>query len=57
MWAAIDAYKQKSQSYDQFALMRKFAMILLRDITSGNDSLVKKEFAPCILVFVRDVVH
>jgi len=42
----IEFIKQKSQSYDQFALMRKFAMILLRDITSGNDSLVKKEFAP-----------
>jgi hypothetical protein len=42
----IEFIKQKNQTYDQFALMRKFAMILLRDITSGNDSLVKKEFAP-----------
>lgn len=41
----VEFHKQK-QSYDQFALMRKFAIILLRDITKGNNSLVKKEFAP-----------
>ena len=44
----IEFIKQKNQSYDQFALMRKLAIILLRDITSGNNSLVKKEFAPLL---------
>lgn len=39
-------FHKKNQSYDQFALMRKFAIILLRDLTSGNNSLVVKEFAP-----------
>jgi hypothetical protein len=41
----IEFRKQKGQTYDQFSLMRKFAIILLRDITKGNNSLVKKEFA------------
>jgi hypothetical protein len=35
----------KNQSEDDFALMRKFAIILLRDITKGNRSLVWKEFS------------
>ncbi len=36
----------KSQSADEYSLMRKFAIILLRDIVSGNhNSFVKKEFA------------
>ncbi|MGL5973146.1 MAG: DEAD/DEAH box helicase [Oscillospiraceae bacterium] len=34
----------KSQTNDEYALMRKFALILLRDITVGHDSTVKKEF-------------
>jgi hypothetical protein len=36
------------QSVDSYALMRKFAIILLRDITKGNISLVWKEFAPLL---------
>lgn len=36
----------KNQTNDEYALMRKFALILLRDITKGNNSLVHKEFAP-----------
>ena len=36
----------KSQSEESYTLMRKFALILLRDITKGRDSLVHKEFAP-----------
>ena len=43
----IEFYKHpKSQSEESYTLMRKFALILLRDITKGRDSLVHKEFAP-----------
>ena len=35
-----------SQSADNYSLMRKFAMILVRDIARNKDSLVRKEFAP-----------
>ena len=35
----------KNQSDDNYELMRKFAMMLLRDITKGNKSLVWKEFS------------
>jgi superfamily II DNA or RNA helicase len=36
----------KNQSADSYSLMRKFAIILLRDIMTGNTkSVVKKEFA------------
>lgn len=35
-----------NQTVDSYALMRKFAIILLRDITKGNISRVWKEFAP-----------
>jgi hypothetical protein len=35
-----------NQTVDSYALMRKFAIILLRDIIKGNMSLVWKEFAP-----------
>lgn len=35
----------KNQSADSYALMRKFAIILLKDILTDKDSLVKKEFA------------
>ena len=35
----------KNQTADNYALMRKFSIILLKDITSGRDSLVKKAFA------------
>lgn len=34
----------KSQTNDEYDLMRKFALILLKDITSGRNSTVKKEF-------------
>lgn len=36
----------KSQSEESYTLMRKFALILLHDITKGRNSLVHKEFAP-----------
>jgi hypothetical protein len=36
------------QSVDSYALMRKFAIILLRDIIKGNMSLVWKEFEPLL---------
>ncbi len=35
----------KNQTNEEYALMRKFAIILLRDITKGNNSLVKHEFS------------
>jgi len=41
----IELLKHPSnQSADSYALMRKFAIILLRDIVAGNDSAVKKAF-------------
>ena len=36
----------KNQSEESYTLMRKFALILLRDITKGRDSLVHRAFAP-----------
>ena len=41
----IDKYN-KDQPEEEYFMMRKFGLILLRDIVRGNDSLVKKEFAP-----------
>ena len=41
----IDKYN-KDQSEEEYIMMRKFGLILLRDIVEGNNSLVKKEFAP-----------
>jgi len=35
----------ETQSEEGYTLMRKFALILLRDITKGNNSLVRREFA------------
>ena len=35
-----------NQPEESYTLMRKFALILLRDITKGRDSLVHREFAP-----------
>ena len=37
-----------NQTVDSYALMRKFAIILLRDIIKGNMSRVWKEFAPLL---------
>lgn len=36
----------KSQTADNYSLMRKFAMILVRDISRNKESLVRKEFEP-----------
>ncbi len=41
----IDKYNN-DQSEEEYIMMRKFGLILLRDIVNGNNSLVKKEFAP-----------
>ena len=41
----IDKYN-KDQSEEEYIMMRKFGLILLRDIVDENDSLVKREFAP-----------
>lgn len=39
----------KNQTEENFELMRKFAIILLRDITKGNKSLVWQEFSPLLV--------
>jgi hypothetical protein len=36
----------QNQTADNYSLMRKFAMILLRDISKNKESLIKKEFEP-----------
>lgn len=41
----IELLKQPSQSANSYALMRKFANILLRDILQDKSSLVRKEFS------------
>src|SRR3712207_3522732 len=41
----IELLKQPSQSANSYALMRKFANILLRDILQDKISLVRKEFS------------
>lgn len=42
----IELLKQKGQSLDNYSLMRKFALILLKDIMSNRSSLVHKDFSP-----------
>lgn len=39
----------KSQSDENYELMRKFAIMLLRDITKGNKSLVWQAFSPLLV--------
>lgn len=36
--------RNNSQTEESYVMMRKFGLILLRDIMNGNDSLVKREF-------------
>lgn len=38
----------KSQTHDNYTLMRKFALILLRDILANHNSVVRQEFSPYI---------
>lgn len=38
----------KKQSQDDYDLMRKFAIILLKDITSNRNSIVKTQFDMCL---------
>jgi hypothetical protein len=40
----IELLKQNNQSHDSYTLMRKFAIILLRDITKGRNGAVKRAF-------------
>ena len=40
----IELLKDEKQSYDNYSLMRKFALILLKDILSNTDSVVRREF-------------
>ncbi len=40
----IELLKDKKQSYDNYSLMRKFALILLKDIIANTDSFVRREF-------------
>lgn len=46
-----------SQSADNYSLMRKFAMILVRDITGNKDSLVRKEFAPYVNLLDEEIIR
>lgn len=42
----VDFPKQINQSEDAYSMMRKFALILLRDILSNRNSRVRMEFEP-----------
>lgn len=46
----------KSQSEESYTLMRKFALILLRDITKDRNSLVYKEFVPFLKEGDKDLI-
>ena len=41
----IEFEKRNNQSEESYVMMRKFALILLRDIMRDNDSLVRREFS------------
>lgn len=46
-----------SQSVENYALMRKFALILLKDIMSDRNSLVQKEFASLLSTEVESKIR
>jgi replicative superfamily II helicase len=46
----------KKQNNDEYAMMRKFAIILLRDITNGNRSLVWHHFSELLDQDVIDII-
>jgi len=46
-----------SQSVENYALMRKFALILLKDIMSDRNSLVRKEFASLLSTEVESKIR
>lgn len=46
-----------SQSVENYALMRKFALILLKDIISDRNSLVRKEFASLLSTEVESKIR
>lgn len=45
-----------SQSNENYALMRKFALILLKDILENNKSFVRGEFAPFLNVKIEEQI-
>lgn len=54
----IELSKYPSNQPDEnYALMRKFALILLRDIISNRDSLVRKEFSPFLSHEVENAIR
>ena len=54
----IEILKHPSnQTADNYSLMRKFAMILLRDITRNKDSVVKKEFKNFLAPGDEDIIR
>ena len=53
---SIEFHKQSGQNYNQYALMRKFAIILLRDITKGNDSFVRSQFQPFLNERIESII-
>ena len=53
---SIEFHKLSGQNYEQYALMRKFAIILLRDITKGNDSFVRSQFQPFLDERIESII-
>lgn len=53
---SIEFHKQSGQNYNQYALMRKFAIILLRDITKGNNSFVRSQFQPFLDERIESII-
>lgn len=47
----------KNQTADNYSLMRKFALILLRDITKDWNTVVRKEFVPLMQNGDEDVIR
>lgn len=46
-----------NQSVENYALMRKFALILLRDIISNRNSFVRKEFSAFLSTEIEDTIR
>lgn len=45
------------QSVENYALMRKFALILLKDIISNRNSFVRKEFSPLLSAEIENKIR
>ncbi len=47
----------KSQTNDNYALMRKFALILLRDVIANRNSFVRQEFSTSLTPEIEDAIR